>query len=120
MRYLSLIILLCVVLGCNRKNVVPNTCGVKRPLKDLEWLKSKTKDSFIETISQARYQDQTVYITTASSRGFAGASVMIYSCDGSKLCSFPLLQIEQKPDLCEIYSQLTDEKVLFEHNPYNW
>ncbi len=120
MRYLSLFALLVVVTGCNQKDVVPNTCGVKRPLQDLEWLKEKTKGPVVETITQASYQDQTVYVTTSSSRGFAGAIATVYSCDGTELCDFILLQIEQKPELCEIYSQLTDKKVIFEQNPYTW
>ncbi len=120
MRYLSLFVVLILVSGCSRKDVVPNTCGVKRPLQDLEWLKAKTKGPVVETITQARYQDQTVYVTTASSRGIAGPFITIYSCDGTKLCDFMLVRINNQPDLCEIYSQLTDTKVIFEHNPYTW
>ncbi|MDQ1087763.1 hypothetical protein [Siphonobacter sp. SORGH_AS_1065] len=118
MRYLLLILLLGLGLGCNKKDVIPNTCGVKRPLKDLSWLKAKTQA--VESISQARYQDQTVYVTATSSRGIAGALVTIYSCDGTKLCDFMLVRIHNQPGLCEIYSQLTDEKVIFEQNLYNW
>ncbi len=115
MRYLYLITLCFWALSCNQNDVVPNTCGVKRPLQDLEWLKTKMQTTTIEQVVQARYQDQTVYMTASCSRCTTIGTIHLYSCDGDLLCQFPA----GLTDSCKVYQQLTDEKVLFDSNSYN-
>ncbi len=111
MGYVYFIALCLLAPGCHQNDVVPNTCGVKRPLQDLEWLKTKMQTTTVGQVVQARYQDQTVYMTVSCSRCVTIGTVHLYSCDGSLLCQFPA----GLADSCGIYPQLVDKKVLFDN-----
>jgi hypothetical protein len=112
MKYLPLIALI-LTLSCRQKDVVPNTCGVKKPLKDLPWLVALTEDKSISmgfTLSQAIYKKQTVYVYVECPNCIAGPNITIFSCDGSKLCSGLLVR---KDDACQaIEDELTNKRVL--------
>ncbi|MEL7003724.1 MAG: hypothetical protein AAFN93_13460 [Bacteroidota bacterium] len=65
-----LIIILLFAISCNDEKdiLIGNTCGVDRPLEELDWLKdeiSEINDSDVKRylyLTQANYQNQTVFI----------------------------------------------------------
>jgi hypothetical protein len=70
-----LIIMICsgimLVLSCEKDSLINNTCNVKNPVKDLEWMRNDIK--FIEqlspeesqyiTITMAKYNGETVFFS---------------------------------------------------------
>ena len=113
MKLLTAIALILGVLSCNRSEVIPNSCGVRNPIKDLPWLAKFTEKPSIDlSISQATYQSQTVYVVYSCGRCFAGSNITIYQCDGTVLCKGLLV----RGDCKSILDASTDRRELFKHD----
>jgi hypothetical protein len=110
-------VVMLMLVSCHREEPIPNGCGVKNPLSDLAWLKRLNTDSGLgSSITQGTYQGQTVYAVYTCGRCFAGPSLILYRCDGSKICSGSGL--DRSPNGCnQIAIGLTDKRTLVEHRP---
>ncbi len=111
------LVLMLMFVSCHREEFIPNGCGVNNPLKDLAWLKRlDTNNGTGSSIVQGTYQGQTVYAVYTCERCFAGSSLTLYRCDGSKICSGSGLHTS--PSGCnEVVTGLTNRRTVVEHKP---
>ena len=117
-RMKTLLISLSIIslLACKNENTLPNTCQVKTPLTDLQWLKDRVAQSANSgnlTVSQAIYQGQTVFTVDLFIGPHIG-SYVIYRCDGSVVCSAGTTIVGQQGDCGSIPQALKNLVVLFE------
>lgn len=117
MKHLHIFLLIFLLFGCHRSEVIPNSCGVENPLSDLPWLSSIVQQAPIDlSVTQATYGGRTVYVVSSCGRCFAGPNVTIYQCDGTVLCSGLLLYGNPTPACKTILDSLTDRRILLEKN----
>lgn len=117
MKRLFVILLILSFTDCHHSELGPINCGVSKPLTDLPWLVSITKNSIPDlSITQATYQRETVYVVGSCGRCFAGPNVAIYRCDGTTICSGLLLYGNSSPACKFILDSLTDRQVLLTRN----
>ncbi|GAA4469102.1 hypothetical protein GCM10023189_55480 [Nibrella saemangeumensis] len=117
MKQISVTILLLAILSCNREEVIPNTCGVKRPLRDLSWLRtwieaSKNVSADV-TIYSARYKGQTAFLLDYFYGPDYGEATL-HRCDGSLICTVKMTIGGPVGDCYTIRDQISEQKKIFE------
>ena len=94
------VLLLMLLAACQSGSITPEgggktpVCGVANPIQDLPWLKAAIEKSSEETdyctpwsVTQGRYQGQTVYLVSLSGALCCFPPNTIYNCQGEVVFS---------------------------------
>lgn len=99
--------------SCVKDSDLITACGVKNPIKDIEWLadlistaKNDTTGNYIGNIWITTFENKD-YIITDMAMGAGGRIFHCYNCQG---------EIDNIPDF-EFYNKLSDEDIVFSNVP---
>jgi len=110
--FLSQIILVLIFIGCEESDLT-RPCGVKNPIKDIEWLsdlittaKNDTTGEYIGNIWITTFENKD-YIISDMAMGSGGRIYRCYNCSG---------EIDNVSDY-EFFSTLSDDDIVYSNVP---
>ncbi len=122
MQKIGFLFILFVFVSCEKNSLekdiaTENTCGVKRPTRDLPWLKERIHSS--ERLAgrlrvfQGNYEGETVF-TMDIFVGPDGNPTSTYRCDGALLCSVSYTVAGPIGDCPKLPSKITNNVLIYD------
>lgn len=107
---LLIYIMMAIFLGCDKNDDKVTVCGVEDPLENLEWIDEKIGDpnSWIEIEVYYIKYNNTDYIGAFYLPTSYGSYLLIFDCDGNKVCRSD----DEDYEWCEIWVNCDEKKLL--------